>query len=45
MDIINYNALYIQKDDGNDEPLFYNNETKRYIEIKYEVKKIKWNLE
>jgi len=33
--VINYNSLYIDKD-GEELPLFYNNETKRYLNIKYE---------
>ena len=33
--MINYNALYITNDKGEDVSLFYNNETRRYINVRY----------
>ena len=43
--MVNYNALYIETENGDEMPLFYNNETKRYIDIKYEHFSVDWALE
>ena len=43
--VINYNSLYFENENGDEMPLFYNNETKRYINIRYEHMSVDWNLD
>ena len=42
-DIKNYNDIKIFKD-GYNQPLFYNDETKKYIKMEYEMRKTDWSL-
>ena len=44
LDIQIYQALYYQDLDGNQHPLFYSEETKKYISIVYENRKTDWNM-
>ena len=41
--IVNYNSLYIANQEG-DEPLFYNDDLKRYLNIRYEHFQVNWTL-
>ena len=41
--VVNYNSLYIASKEG-DEPLFYNDDLKRYINIRYEHFSVNWTL-
>ena len=42
--IINYNALYVTDDEGEDVPLFYTEKTKRYLQIRYGSLHVDWTL-
>ena len=42
--VINYNSLYIANQQGDEIPLMFDNETKRYIDIRYEHFQVDWNL-
>ena len=43
--MVNYNSLYLANQDGEEEPLFYDDDLKRYINIRYEHLQVNWTLE
>ena len=42
--VVNYNSLYLANQAGDETPLFYNDELKRYINIRYEHLSVNWTL-
>ena len=45
IDIITYNNINIfNKDSGYNEPLFYTNETRRYIKMEYQERETDWSM-
>jgi hypothetical protein len=42
--MIIYNALYETNDKGEDVPLLYNDETRRYINVRYGSLQVDWEI-